>query len=1372
MLPVAVCQTVTLVAEAALGDSVMALKEAVHEAAKKYGSLSCGVIRIEVPLARGCTALRWLRGQTDAGEVPRLKVYFSPRHSSAPDTPGAAKAEADTKGWAAVAGLDTAWMWQGAPESGFDAEVVRSMNRFLSSSSERIRIIGGTRAHSHHGGHLKAAEEWAGFGSYCFVLPLLEFLESSNSNLLACTLAWDADSCAVEHSRSCPVGVGSSSMAEAAARVLGALDQCKPPASTSAASLQISRAERGNIPDEGAWHTSLDQLIDSLEDGRSPDSDDLFASWDQAPQAAPLDPDLESSMARQEYLTNGQQGLDDLIAALDASVSDGDLGGGELWSSWKDSVDSLGRMNMEAEGSDRNLSNSPMVKTVMARRTLMHTTGELDPLAVLEALQERDPRAYQLSMNNSVGGTFLGCTPERLYVRSGTFIASEAVAGTRPRGAAGELHILDEQRPTRWLSRTSWLTLDLLKSQRTTLNSHWLETGLKMRWRGGQQVIVEVPKSVLKQGSMQHLYGRLAAEMRTDVNDAHVLKALHPTPAVCGRPRELALRYLEKEELFDRGFYAGPFGWLSGGGAEFVVAIRSALMQEVAPEPSASKQPQSVAPACKASTAREHAVHLFAGVGVVRGSDPYAEWQELDLKVRQFRKLLTPTLPIDQQPNMNAAWCALLVEELCRHGCNMFCVAPGSRSSPLTLAVSQHPRARLNVCIDERSLGFWALGYSRASGRPAIVITSSGTAVANLLPAAVEASLSHVPLLLITADRPVELRETGANQTIDQVKIFGSFSRWSHDMPPPQESSVGRHILTTVATAVRRATAAGEGSTAGPVHLNIQLREPLAPIVVPWQPVRFSSGLQTWSTSQVPFTTTVDARLSVTRDDARLWREGSAPARLSCIASSLSSEMGQLVACLQSARRGLIVVGEMLDASEIVQVVQLCKQLGWPVAADILSGLRVGSSAGSRPSGGDRVAGKSDRSPITTNHMSSDDRRSSGSEASASRTNGGSDGNSSNGNTNCNGVAVFGSDTISAAAGVGANTHGNGNGRAVSAKDCISAGAGGDGEDVELHGERHGELGGSLCVLHHMDHVLLGDKEWWGSIKPDVILQIGGHLTSKRLCQFMEWSAQDSGNVDDPPAKWIFVAQNTERHDASHLVSMRATIDLDTLQIVAAISSTPGPTPPHASEFARLLIALDKSVSSEVDGALQTMPMITEPYVARRLSSLLPSAHALFLGNSMPIRDMEMYARAGGGGVGELGVPVAANRGASGIDGVLSTAAGFAEGLTRPTTLVVGDLSFLHDVNGLNLLRGGEARPPLTVLLINNAGGAIFSFLPIADALPQETFTPLWATPQNTCFPNVATPVGITTKCGPSGPVSQRDVHKPVGSTSKYGSSG
>ena len=103
----------------------------------------------------------------------------------------------------------------------------------------------------------------------------------------------------------------------------------------------------------------------------------------------------------------------------------------------------------------------------------------------------------------------------------------------------------------------------------------------------------------------------------------------------------------------------------------------------------------------------------------------------------------------------------------------IFC--PGSRSSPLTLAAARHPRAKLIPGIDERSLGYWALGHAKARNKPCVIITSSGTAVANLLPAVVEASQSNTPLIILSADRPSELRDTGSNQTIDQVGIFGKY---------------------------------------------------------------------------------------------------------------------------------------------------------------------------------------------------------------------------------------------------------------------------------------------------------------------------------------------------------------------------------------------------------------------------------------------------------------------------------------------------------------------------------------------------------------------------------------------------------------------
>ncbi|NBC19319.1 MAG: 2-succinyl-5-enolpyruvyl-6-hydroxy-3-cyclohexene-1-carboxylate synthase, partial [Bacteroidetes bacterium] len=136
---------------------------------------------------------------------------------------------------------------------------------------------------------------------------------------------------------------------------------------------------------------------------------------------------------------------------------------------------------------------------------------------------------------------------------------------------------------------------------------------------------------------------------------------------------------------------------------------------------------------------------------------------------------------------MNRCWADLIVEELVRCGVTQFYLAPGSRSTPLTTAVAAHPKAQATIHYDERGTAFMALGYGRATGRPAAWITTSGTAVANGMPAVVEASVDRVPLLLLTADRPPELRDTGANQTIDQVKLFGEYVRWFVDLPTPTD---------------------------------------------------------------------------------------------------------------------------------------------------------------------------------------------------------------------------------------------------------------------------------------------------------------------------------------------------------------------------------------------------------------------------------------------------------------------------------------------------------------------------------------------------------------------------------------------------------
>lgn len=219
-------------------------------------------------------------------------------------------------------------------------------------------------------------------------------------------------------------------------------------------------------------------------------------------------------------------------------------------------------------------------------------------------------------------------------------------------------------------------------------------------------VALETEKTVLRNGPVQHLYSRLAGAISPGMTESEVLEVLHPTPAVCGAPRAPARAAVAARERFDRGFYAGPFGWIGGGGAEFAVAIRSALLT-----PSAPAAPGASAPAAAAAPGRSCGkVTLFAGVGVVQGANPAQEWSELNLKIRQFEDLLRPSQSVLDAPNINLLWAALVIEELLRLGVQLFAIAPGSRSTPLAVAAARNPRARTTVCIDERSLAFHALG--------------------------------------------------------------------------------------------------------------------------------------------------------------------------------------------------------------------------------------------------------------------------------------------------------------------------------------------------------------------------------------------------------------------------------------------------------------------------------------------------------------------------------------------------------------------------------------------------------------------------------------------------------------------------------------
>jgi 2-succinyl-5-enolpyruvyl-6-hydroxy-3-cyclohexene-1-carboxylate synthase len=254
-----------------------------------------------------------------------------------------------------------------------------------------------------------------------------------------------------------------------------------------------------------------------------------------------------------------------------------------------------------------------------------------------------------------------------------------------------------------------------------------------------------------------------------------------------------------------------------------------------------------------------------------------------------------------------SAFARTLVDEWVRNGVTDACLAPGSRSAPLALALAGDDRIRLHVHLDERSASFFALGLAKTSGRPAVVLCTSGTAAANFHPAVLEAHHARVPLIVCTADRPPELRDTGAGQTVDQLKLYGDAVRWFCDAGVPADRpGVGPEWRAMAA----RAVADSLGPPAGPVHLNLPFREPLVPSGAPLVDAPGRSHDRPWT-----------ARAPGTRGPSVGMLEA-------------------LVGLIASTRRGLVVAGWGADV-EPDTLMRFADVSGWPVLADPISNLRV-----------------------------------------------------------------------------------------------------------------------------------------------------------------------------------------------------------------------------------------------------------------------------------------------------------------------------------------------------------------------------------------------------------------------------------------------
>ena len=505
-----------------------------------------------------------------------------------------------------------------------------------------------------------------------------------------------------------------------------------------------------------------------------------------------------------------------------------------------------------------------------------------------------------------------------------------------------------------------------------------------------------------------------------------------------------------------------------------------------------------------------------------------------------------------------ATFCATLVDEWIRQGVRHAMVAPGSRSTPLAVALAHRDEIAVHIFHDERSASFAALGIALAQGRPAILLCTSGTAATHFHGAVVEAHQSNVPIIVCTADRPPELRDVGAPQTIDQTKLFGSAVRWSHDPGVPSDDARGSWRALAA-----RSYAESLGARPGPVHLNLPFREPLVGNV---------------------------QELPVARDGA--WSQ-------TFHAQGVDQSVIATIAAQVTDKTGIVIAGRGATRD----VLSVAKALNWPVFADPRSGLRE-----------------------------------------------------------CDESVVLAFDSI-----------------------------------VRV----------SQFVSTH---------------KPDVVLWIGEPPASKVLAQWV--SSLDAFKIHISSTPSVIDPQH------SNNLSVSGDVGLMCERLIPLV---------RASSKEWLLSWQKAETAAQKAIAAWTAENFSEPTVARVLTSSLAVGDQLVVSSSMPIRDVEWF------GSVTSGVTVHSNRGANGIDGVVSTAVGVALGSGSPTSLLIGDVALLHDVNGLLALN--RRTVDMSIVVTNNDGGSIFSFLPQADHLDRATFELLYGTPHGVSFEHVAKTYGLSYFC-------------------------
>ena len=528
-----------------------------------------------------------------------------------------------------------------------------------------------------------------------------------------------------------------------------------------------------------------------------------------------------------------------------------------------------------------------------------------------------------------------------------------------------------------------------------------------------------------------------------------------------------------------------------------------------------------------------------------------------------------------------------LVDELARSGVRHAVTCPGSRNAPIALTLAAHAEIDAISVVDERSAGFVALGMAKESGGPVAITTTSGTAAANLMPAVVEAHEAAVPLIVLTADRPPELREIGAGQAIDQIKLYGSFAKWFAEVgshPPGRASAMHHRQLGC------RAVALAEQGRPGPVHLNFGLREPLAP--------RPEDGL--------------DPADWEGRPNGRPWTSVTAVDA----SPPMSSEHMGTVASVVDARRGVVICGGEAGGYGSAAL-HLGQRLGWPVLAEPTSGMRHGRD--------------------------------------------------SQGRTN---------------------------------------------------------------VVAHYD-LLLRSKRF-AAERPDVVIRVGEMPTSKPLRGWVEGCRQI---VVDPHLDWHDPTRAAEEiwriaPEALDAIA-RGDADAQSDAVARGDAGAGGDADAQSDAVARGDAGAGGDAEADAwrarwlaaDAVVPELLADTDgPFEPLAYNALADLAEIVWVSSSLPIRDVESYFPRT-----DRPIRFLANRGANGIDGVVSSAAGASIAAGRPVHLIIGELALLHDVGGLVSARRAGAE--LAILCVNNGGGAIFDFLPVAEQADAADYEGHIATP-------------------------------------------